>query len=49
MRLILAVVEVRCSAQLLVLLPLGELLQLGQAAGKLVAVQSAFDLQTAHR
>lgn len=42
--LVLAVVEVCCSTQFLIFLPLSELLQLRQAAGKLMAIQSAFDL-----
>ncbi len=45
-RFILAVVELCCCAQFLILLPLSELLQLRQAAWKLVAIQSAFDLKT---
>lgn len=44
MRLILAIVELRCSAQFLVLLRLSELLQLLQVAWKLVAIQGAFNL-----
>lgn len=37
-RLILAVVELCCSTQFLIFLPLSELLQLGQFAGNLVAI-----------
>lgn len=48
MRLILAIVELRCSAQFLVLLRLSELLQLLQVAWKLVAIQGAFNLKTTH-
>lgn len=36
--LILAVVELSCSTQFLIFLSLSELLQLGQFAGKLVAI-----------
>lgn len=42
--LILAVVEVCCGTQLLILLPFSELLYLRQVAWKLMAIQSAFDL-----
>lgn len=47
-RLILAVVELRCSTQFLVFLCLSELLQLLQVAWKLVAIQGAFNLKTTH-
>ena len=43
--LILAVVELCCGTQFLIFLPAGEILQLRQVAGKLVAIQSAFDLK----
>lgn len=46
-RLVLAVVELCCSTQFLILLALGELLQLLQVAWKLVAIQGASDLKTA--
>lgn len=42
---ILAVVELSCSAEFLVFLPLSELLKLLQVAWKLVAIESAFDLR----
>lgn len=42
---ILAVVKLCRCAQLLVFLPLCELLQLRQVAWKLVAIQRALDLQ----
>lgn len=44
-RLILAVVELCRSTQFLILLALGELLQLLQVAWKLVAIQGASDLK----
>ncbi len=43
-RLVLTVVELVLSAEFLVLVPRGEALELGEAAGKLVRVQRAADL-----
>ncbi len=43
-RLVLAVVELVLSAEFLVFVPGGEELQLGEAAGELVRVQTAADL-----
>lgn len=43
-RLVLTVVELVLSAEFLVFVPRGEELYLGEAAGKLVRVQTAADL-----